>query len=65
MAKHLKHDPRDPTGPIATASCCRMATASMLLYGLLHLTGYDLPIERAEALSATAFATRRDIPKSA
>jgi transketolase len=31
-------------GRIATASCFRMATASMLLYSLLHLSGYDVTI---------------------
>ena len=34
-----------PTGPTATDSCCRAATRSMLLYALLHLTGYDLSLD--------------------
>ena len=33
------------SGRTATASCCRPGTRSMLLYALLHLTGYDLPID--------------------
>ena len=34
-----------PTGPIATASSSRPATQSMLLYSLLHLTGYDVRLD--------------------
>ncbi len=33
------------TGPIATASSCRAGMARMLLYSLLYLTGYDLPLD--------------------
>ena len=33
------------TGPTATASCCRNGHGSMLLYALLHLSGYDLPMD--------------------
>ena len=33
--------PPTRAGPTATASCCPPATASMLLYALLHLTGHD------------------------
>jgi transketolase len=36
---------------------------SMLLYALLHLTGYDLPIERAEELPPAAQQDRRATPK--
>ncbi len=32
---------------------------SMLLYSLLHLTGYDLPIERAARTSARCIRRRR------
>ena len=33
------------TGSTATASCCRTATPRCCIYSLLHLTGYDLPID--------------------
>ncbi len=33
------------TGSTATASCCRTATARCCMYALLHLTGYDLPMD--------------------
>ena len=36
---------RTRTGPTATASCCRAGHASMLLYSLLHLTGYGLTLD--------------------
>ena len=40
---------RTRTGPTATGSCCRAGHASMLLYSLLHLTGYDVSLEDLEA----------------
>ena len=43
--RHLRHNPRDRTGPTATASCSRAGHGSMLLYSLLHLTGYDLSLD--------------------
>ena len=43
--RYLRHNPRIRTGRIATASCCRTGTRRMLLYSLLHLTGYDLPLD--------------------
>ncbi len=53
------------TGPIATASCSRTATRSMLLYSLLHLTGYDLALSRAAATSASCTARRPATPSTA
>ena len=38
---------------------------SMLLYALLHLTGYDLPIDELQALPPAALEDARAIPKSA
>ena len=38
-----------PPGPTVTASCCRPVTARMLLYSLLHLTGYDLSLDDLRA----------------
>ena len=44
--RFLKHNPtQSETGSTATASCCPPATAPMLLYALLHLTGYDVALD--------------------
>jgi len=42
---HLKHNPVDPAWPDRDRFVLSNGHGSMLLYGLLHLTGYDLPIE--------------------
>jgi transketolase len=42
---HLKHNPADPQWPDRDRFVVSNGHGSMLLYGLLHLTGYDLPIE--------------------
>jgi len=41
---HLKHDPADPRWLDRDRFVLSNGHASMLLYALLHLTGYDLPI---------------------
>ena len=43
--KHLAHNPRDPKWPNRDRFVLSNGHGSMLLYALLHLTGYDLPIE--------------------
>jgi transketolase len=43
--RHLRHDPADPAWPDRDRFVLSAGHASMLLYGLLHLTGYDLPLE--------------------
>jgi transketolase len=43
--RHLKHDPARPDWPDRDRFVLSCGHASMLLYGLLHLTGYDLPLE--------------------
>lgn len=43
--RHLKHDPSMPAWPDRDRFVLSCGHASMLLYGLLHLTGYDLPLE--------------------
>ena len=40
---HLKHNPADPLWPDRDRFVLSNGHGSMLLYGLLHLTGYDLP----------------------
>jgi transketolase len=41
----LRHDPADPSWPDRDRFVLSAGHASMLLYALLHLTGYDLPLE--------------------
>jgi transketolase len=41
----LKHNPADPAWPDRDRFVLSNGHGSMLLYALLHLTGYDLPIE--------------------
>src|SRR5262244_2125102 len=43
--RHLRHNPRDPQWPNRDRFVLSAGHASMLLYALLSLTGYDLPIE--------------------
>ena len=43
--RHLKHNPADPRWPDRDRFVLSNGHASMLLYALLHLTGYALPID--------------------
>ena len=43
--RHLRHDPATPDWPDRDRFVLSNGHASMLLYGLLHLSGYDLPID--------------------
>ena len=52
--RHLRHNPANPHWPDRDRFVLSNGHGSMLLYALLHLTGYDLPIERAEALPPAA-----------
>jgi transketolase len=47
--RHLKHDPADPTWLDRDRFVLSAGHASMLLYSLLHLTGYDLSLEELKA----------------
>ena len=42
---HLRHNPADPVWPDRDRFVLSNGHGSMLLYALLHLTGYDLPID--------------------
>jgi transketolase len=44
--RHLKHNPADPKWPNRDRFVLSNGHGSMLLYALLHLTGYDLPLEQ-------------------
>jgi transketolase len=43
--RHLSHNPRDPQWPDRDRFVLSAGHGSMLLYALLHLTGYDLSME--------------------
>lgn len=47
--QHLKHDPADPAWPDRDRFVLSAGHGSMLLYALLHLTGYDLDLAQIEA----------------
>lgn len=44
----LKHNPQDPQWPDRDRFVLSCGHASALLYALLHLTGYDLPLEELQ-----------------
>ncbi len=46
--RFLKHNPHDPTWPDRDRFVLSAGHASMLLYSLLHLTGYDLSLEEIQ-----------------
>ncbi|MDE2628479.1 MAG: transketolase [Burkholderiales bacterium] len=45
---HLRHDPADPTWPDRDRFVVSNGHGSMLLYALLHLSGYALPISELQ-----------------
>ncbi|MBX9793803.1 MAG: transketolase, partial [Burkholderiaceae bacterium] len=45
---HLRHNPGNPGWPDRDRFVLSNGHASMLLYALLHLSGYDLPIEELQ-----------------
>jgi transketolase len=46
---HLKHNPADPKWPDRDRFILSAGHGSMLLYSLLHLTGYDLPMSELKS----------------
>lgn len=49
FSRVLEHDPKDPTWADRDRFVLSAGHASMLLYGVLHLTGYDLTLEDIKA----------------
>jgi transketolase len=45
FTRHLRHNPADPAWPNRDRFVLSNGHGSMLIYALLHLTGYDLPME--------------------
>jgi transketolase len=48
-SRFLKFDPADPEWPDRDRFVLSAGHGSMLLYGLLHLAGYELPLEQLQA----------------
>jgi transketolase len=46
--RFLKHNPHNPSWPDRDRFVLSAGHASMLLYSMLHLTGYDLPLEQIQ-----------------
>src|SRR5271155_1635878 len=46
--RFLKYNPADPAWPDRDRFVLSAGHGSMLLYSLLHLTGYDLPVSQLE-----------------
>ncbi len=46
---HLKHNPKDPKWADRDRFVLSNGHGSMLIYSLLHLTGYDLPMEQLKS----------------
>ena len=44
--RFLRHNPRNPSWPDRDRFVLSAGHASMLLYSMLHLTGYDLALEQ-------------------
>jgi len=47
--RHLRHDPADPAWPDRDRFVLSAGHGSMLLYALLHLTGYDVSLDDLKA----------------
>ncbi|MYA54342.1 MAG: transketolase [Dehalococcoidia bacterium] len=47
--RHLRHNPADPAWPDRDRFVLSAGHASMLLYSLLYLTGYDLPLDEIKS----------------
>ena len=52
--RHLRHNPANPAWANRDRFVLSNGHGSMLLYALLHLTGYDLPMEELQALPPAA-----------
>lgn len=59
----LKHNPADPRWPDRDRFVLSNVHASMLLYGLLHLTGYDLEYGRHPPFSVRWARARPATPR--
>jgi transketolase len=53
----LKHNPRNPARPNRDRFILSAGHASMLLHALLHLTGYDLPLNEPKSFRRSGSKT--------
>ena len=59
--KFLKFNPKDPAWFDRDRFILSAGHGSMLLYSLLHLTGYDLPLAELKAAAKTQGGTLNDV----
>ena len=57
--RFLRHAPTHPDWPDRDRFVLSAGHASMLLYSLLHLTGYDVSLDDLKALPPVGLAGRR------
>ena len=57
--RHLRHNPANPAWPDRDRFVLSNGHGSMLLYALLHLSGYELPMTRAAALPSASLEDAR------
>ena len=62
FTRFLKFDPRDPDWPDRDRFVLSAGHGSMLLYVMLHLTGYDLPLEEIALVTGDEGGRRRHQP---
>ena len=66
FSRFLKFDPADPAWPDRDRFVLSAGHGSMLLYALLHLTGYEgVTLGRAQGLPAVGIEDARAIPNTA
>lgn len=57
FTRHLRHDPADPAWPDRDRFVLSVGHASMLLYSLLHLSGYEVSLDDIRAFRQWGSAT--------
>ena len=59
FSRHLRHSPQEPDWPDRDRFVLSAGHASALLYALLHLTGYDLPLDELKRFRQLGSADAR------
>src|SRR5678809_1339471 len=59
FSQFLKFDPADPAWPDRDRFVLSAGHGSMLLYALLHLTGYDLPLDQIKRFRPVSYTHLR------